>query len=130
MASPLIAGDPADLLAGRLSVQGNFARGDSDARRADDLLGSSFTLIISSGDPPDQCDPELLTWFNSIGGTVATLDPAIVGHLTDTDGAFTEWLQAHDANGVITRPDQYVFGSTNDARLTAELLDQLRTALR
>ena len=34
MYSPLIATDPADLLAGGLSVQGNFATGDSDACRA------------------------------------------------------------------------------------------------
>ncbi len=84
---------------------------------------------MSSGDPLNQGDPELLAWFASIFGTVATLDPAVVGHLTDTDGTFTEWLQAHRANGVITRPDQYVFGSTNESRRSAELLDQLRTAL-
>lgn len=128
MYSPLIATDP-DLLAGGLSVQGNFATGDSDACRADDLLGSSFTLIVSSGDPLDQGDPDLLAWFASIDGTVATLDPAVVGHLTDTDGAFTEWLQVHNANGVITRPDQYVFGSISESRPAVALLDQLHIAL-
>ena len=94
-----------------------------------DLLGSSFTLIVSSGDPLDQGDPDLLAWFASIGGTVATLDPAVVGHLTDTDGAFTEWLQVHNANGVITRPDQYVFGSISESRPAVALLDQLHIAL-
>jgi 2-polyprenyl-6-methoxyphenol hydroxylase-like FAD-dependent oxidoreductase len=129
MCSPLIATDPADLLAGGLSVQGNFVRGGSDAHRADELLGSGFTLTMSSGDPLDHGDPELLTWFASIGGAIATLDPAVVGHLTDTDGTFTGWLRAHNATGVITRPDQYVFGSTSESRGAAALLNQLRTAL-
>jgi 2-polyprenyl-6-methoxyphenol hydroxylase-like FAD-dependent oxidoreductase len=129
MCSPLIATDPADPLAGGLSVQGNFVRGGSDAHRADELLGSGFTLTMSSGDPLDQGDQELLAWFASIGGAIATLDPAVVGHLTDTDGTFTGWLHAHNATGVITRPDQYVFGSTSESRGAAALLNQLRTAL-
>jgi hypothetical protein len=66
----------------------------------------------------------------SISGTIATLDPAVDGHLTDTDGTFTRWLQANNADGVLTRPDQYVFGSTSESRGAAALLDHLRSALR
>jgi flavoprotein hydroxylase len=129
MSSPLIAADPNDLLAGRLSVQGNFARANGEARRGDDLVGSGFSLIISSGDPSAEADPQLLAWFASIGGTIATLDPVVEGHLTDTDRTFTGWLEAHNASGLITRPDQYVFGSTSGSRSAESLLGHLRTAL-
>jgi 2-polyprenyl-6-methoxyphenol hydroxylase-like FAD-dependent oxidoreductase len=129
MSSPLIANDPDDLLAGRLSVQGNFALADGEACRGDDLVGSGFTLITSSGDPRAEADPQLLAWFASIGGTIATLDPVVEGHLTDIDGTFTGWLQAHNATGLITRPDQYVFGSTSESRPAESLLGHLRTAL-
>jgi hypothetical protein len=129
MSSPLIANDPADPLAGRLSVQGNFAGTDGVAGAGDDLVGSGFAPIMASGDPRTASDAALLAWFAKIGGTVATLDPAIEDHLTDADGTFTGWLQAHNATGVITRPDQYVFASTSGSRSVVALLDQLRTAL-
>ncbi len=129
MSSPVVAGDSADLLAGTLSVQGNFSRGTGEPGRADDLLGSGFTLITSSSAALGDLDAQLLAWFASIGGTVATLDSDVEGHLTDADGVFTGWLQAHHATGVLTRPDQYVFGSTSESRTASGLLEQLRAAL-
>jgi hypothetical protein len=64
-----------------------------------------------------------------VGGTVATLDPDVDGHLADADGVFTGWLRSHDATGVLTRPDQYVFGSTSESRQAGSLVEQLRQAL-
>jgi 2-polyprenyl-6-methoxyphenol hydroxylase-like FAD-dependent oxidoreductase len=130
MSGTIISADPTDTLAGTLSVQGRLRSEDGVPRWADVTLGSGFTTIIRNGDPHTLASAETLTWFTSIGGAMATLDPTIVGHITDADGRLTEWLETNEATGVLSRPDQYVYGSTNDTRSLGALLDELRTALR
>jgi 2-polyprenyl-6-methoxyphenol hydroxylase-like FAD-dependent oxidoreductase len=124
-----ISADPADELAGTLSVQGTLRDADGVNRRADEVLGSGFNLILRSGDPQTLADADTLAWFASVGGTTATLDSAVAGHITDADGRLMAWLESSDVAVVLSRPDQYVFASSNDNGDVAALLNQLRRSL-
>jgi 3-(3-hydroxy-phenyl)propionate hydroxylase len=45
--------------------------------------------------------------------------------LHDADGDLTRWFAAHDAVGVLLRPDFYVYGIIRDAADASRLIDQL-----
>jgi hypothetical protein len=129
MAGPAISADPADALAGTLSVQGTLRGTDGVDRRADEVLGSGFNLILRSGDPQTLVDANTLAWFTSVGGTTATLDSAVAGHITDVDGRLTAWLEDSGVAAVLSRPDQYVFASSDNIGDVATILNQLRRSL-
>ncbi len=130
MSGPVINADASDALAGSLSVQGTLTGSDGVDRRADEVLGAGFSLIARTGDPFTAIDAETLTWFGWIGGTTATLDPTVDGCIRDADGRLTGWLESHDAAVVLSRPDQYVYGSSPRIEGASVLLDQLRRSLR
>jgi 2-polyprenyl-6-methoxyphenol hydroxylase-like FAD-dependent oxidoreductase len=130
MLGPLVNADASDALAGSLSVQGTLEGDDSVARRADGVLGAGFTLIVRTGDPLATIDAETLTWFGSVGGTIATLDPTVEGFIRDADGRLTRWMDSHGVAVVLSRPDQYVYGSSPRNEGTSALLNQLRVSLR
>jgi 2-polyprenyl-6-methoxyphenol hydroxylase-like FAD-dependent oxidoreductase len=129
MSGPAIHADASDSLAGMLSMQGMIEGDDGVAQYADEVLGSGFHLIVRSGDPQKLIDAETLAWFASIGGITASLDASVAGHIRDADGRLTEWLESNDVAAVLARPDQYVYGSSNQLEGAWVLLDQLRRSL-
>jgi 2-polyprenyl-6-methoxyphenol hydroxylase-like FAD-dependent oxidoreductase len=120
-------GEP-DPLAGTLSVQGVVERAGREGR-FDDVVGGGFQLIVAGGDPVQALSHRQRGLLDTLGATVASLDPAAPQGVRDCDGRLTAWLSAHDAHAVIVRPDFYVFGAAASREAVPALLDDLRTQL-
>jgi 2-polyprenyl-6-methoxyphenol hydroxylase-like FAD-dependent oxidoreductase len=120
-------GEP-DPLAGTLSVQGIVERAGREGR-FDDVVGGGFQLIVASGDPLEALSRRERQLLDSLGASVASLDPAAPHGVRDCDGRLTAWLSEHNAHAVLVRPDFYVFGATASAHAVPELLEDLRTQL-
>jgi len=67
----------------------------SDGRKLDDLTGQGWRLFVRTGGA----------------------DGAIVASDLPDGGAVAAWLDAHEAEAVLVRPDHYVFGTGNAADL-------------
>ncbi len=132
--APLTAGllhqqiDEPDPLAGTLSVQGVVERAGREGR-FDDVVGGGFQLIVADGDPLEALSRRERKLLDTLGATVASLDPAAQSGVRDVDGRLTAWLAEHNAHAVLIRPDFYVFGGAASAQAVPELLEDLRTQL-
>lgn len=71
----------------------------ADGRKLDDLTGSGWRLFVRDDAVPGKDDG------------VARISAAA---LADGD-AISAWLDAHDADAVLLRPDHYVFGTAQDS---------------
>ena len=111
--------------AGDLFIQGIVAHGD-ERGRFDDLFGAGWTLVASA-DAVAAVPADLIEWFESIGGVVATSGPG--GIIDDVEGRYTAWLADHGVCAVVQRPDFYVFGSATTPDELPALLRDLRTRL-
>jgi 2-polyprenyl-6-methoxyphenol hydroxylase-like FAD-dependent oxidoreductase len=120
-------GEP-DPLAGTLSVQGVVEHAGREGR-FDDVVGGGFQLIVADGDPLQALSRPERKLLDTLGATVASLDPAAPHGVRDRDGRLTAWLAEHNAHAVLVRPDFYVFGGAASARAVPELLEDLRTQL-
>jgi 2-polyprenyl-6-methoxyphenol hydroxylase-like FAD-dependent oxidoreductase/catechol 2,3-dioxygenase-like lactoylglutathione lyase family enzyme len=118
----------ADPLAGTLSVQGRVARSGREGR-FDDVVGTGFALIASAGDPLEPLGPEQRELVDSLGVTLASLDPIAPSGVRDVDGRLTRWLSDHGVHAVLVRPDFYVFGGASSPEELPALLDDLRREL-
>jgi len=117
-----------DPLAGRLGVQGLVA---VPGRKGlfDDAVGRGFTLIAAGGDPREPLDAEHRAILDTLGVTVASLDPDAPGGVRDVDGRLTAWLVEHGAHAVLVRPDFYVFGSAASPQELPALIFDLQAQL-
>jgi len=120
-------GEP-DSLAGTLSVQGVVESAGRQGR-FDDLVGGGFQLIVAGGDPWQGLSRHHRRLLDTLGATVASLDPAAPHGIRDVDGRLTAWLSQHNAHAVLVRPDFYVFGAAAGAHAVPDLLDDLHTQL-
>jgi 2-polyprenyl-6-methoxyphenol hydroxylase-like FAD-dependent oxidoreductase len=120
-------GEP-DPLAGTLSVQGVVERAGREGR-FDDVVGGGFQLIVAGGDPLEALSRRERKLLDTLGVTVASLDPAARHGVRDCDGRLTAWLSEHNAHAVLVRPDFYVFGGAVSPQAVPELLEDLRTQL-
>ena len=120
-------GEP-DPLAGTLSVQGVVAHAGREGR-FDDVVGAGFQLIVAEGDPLDRLSGAERKLLDTLGATVASLDPTAPHGVQDVDGRLTAWLSEHNAHAVLVRPDFYVFGGAASSHALPELLEDLRTQL-
>ena len=120
-------GEP-DPLAGTLSVQGVVERAGREGR-FDDVVGGGFQLIVADRDPFEHLSQRQRTLLDTLGATVASLDPAAPNGVRDCDGRLTAWLSQHNAHAVVVRPDFYVFGGAASPDAVPALLDDLRTQL-
>jgi 2-polyprenyl-6-methoxyphenol hydroxylase-like FAD-dependent oxidoreductase len=117
-----------DPLAGALGVQG-LVEAAGRRGRFDDVVGSGWTLLTADGDPLEAVRPEHGDLLQALGATVASLDFAGPGGVTDIDGRLTEWLGRHGTYAVLVRPDFYVFGSVASRLGLPSLIDDLRERL-
>ena len=117
-----------DPLAGTLSVQGVVEHAGREGR-FDDVVGGGFQLIVADGDPLGTLSRRDRKLLDTLGATVASLDPAAPHGVRDLDGRLTAWLYEHNAHAVLVRPDFYVFGAAASAHAVPELLKGLRTQL-
>jgi 2-polyprenyl-6-methoxyphenol hydroxylase-like FAD-dependent oxidoreductase/catechol 2,3-dioxygenase-like lactoylglutathione lyase family enzyme len=120
-------GEP-DPLAGTLSVQGVVEHAGRRGR-FDDVVGAGFQLIVAGGDPLEALSHHGRKLLDTLGATVASLDPDAPYGVRDCDGRLTAWLSAHNAHAVLVRPDFYVFGTVASPQAVPALLEDLRVQL-
>ena len=101
-------------MTGSLAPQGRLRVG-SDTRRGDDLLGHGFQLICRSAPGLSQPQRSVL---DRIGCAVAVLtdaagagEPAEAEQVVDVDGVYGGFLDDHQVDAYLMRPDWYVFGA-------------------
>ena len=123
------AGSAPDSLAGALSVQGLVRRAGRDGR-FDDVVGRGFQLIVADDEALASLSSDQRALIDALDMTVASLDPASPGGVSDLDGRLSAWLAQHGVYAVLIRPDFYVFGSCPSAGALPELLDDLRSQLQ
>lgn len=119
--------------AGELGLQARVAAPDGRVDLIDRLVpNDGFTLISIGADPLDVLENDLVRDLQRLGTTFVRLAPrgasAEVGSLVDIDGAYAAYLEHHDADHVLVRPDFYVFGTGRNAdlpRLAADLCQQV-----
>jgi 2-polyprenyl-6-methoxyphenol hydroxylase-like FAD-dependent oxidoreductase len=116
-----------DPLAGKLGVQGLVTTAGREGR-FDDVVGRNFTLIAAAGDPREALEREHHELLDTLGVTVASLDPEL-GEVRDVDGRLTAWLADHGVHAVLVRPDFYVFGSAASAQELPALITDLQAQL-
>jgi 2-polyprenyl-6-methoxyphenol hydroxylase-like FAD-dependent oxidoreductase len=122
------SGDPADPLAGTLSVQG-IVDVDGEPRHFDDAIGRGWALIAAEGDPLEELSEDHREVLRALDVTVASLDSGTTGGVKDFDGRLTGWLRQNAAHAVLVRPDFYVFGSVASRGALPALVDDLREQL-
>jgi 2-polyprenyl-6-methoxyphenol hydroxylase-like FAD-dependent oxidoreductase len=121
-------GEP-DPLAGTLSVQGVVERNGREGL-FDDVVGRGFQLIVAEGDPLEPLSGRERKLLDTLGASVASLDPAAPCGVRDLDGRLSAWLSQHNAYAVVVRPDFYVFGAAASVHAVPDLLQDLRTQLQ
>jgi 2-polyprenyl-6-methoxyphenol hydroxylase-like FAD-dependent oxidoreductase len=121
-------GGPAPL-AGLLSPHGTV-RWRGREGRWDDVVGSGFSIMVRNADPASLLRPDQLSRLTEIGAKVVSLVSGHGGdHVVDVGGKYGDFLKRHDALGMITRPDYYVFGGIRKPRDLSGLVDQLIATL-
>lgn len=109
---------------GYLSWQGQITTADhSEPVRFDDIFGAG-ALILSRTDQIDELDSDTIDSLTVMGIAVVCSDPVVaerpgVSYFTDANGTYVDWLAQIDADGVLIRPDFYVY-ATSGAGITAQ----------
>lgn len=114
---------------GLLSIQAEVSDG---VRRGlfDDIVGPGGVLLLADQQLTGILSPQDSTLLASLGWKVVALaaDPG-AGQVTDTSGAYAQWLGELGAVGVLVRPDFYLYGAATSAADLTDLLDHLRSTL-
>lgn len=108
--------------AGELFIQAKIRVGEREGL-LDDVVGPGWHLV--TGGSPVELEPDLATWFESLGGRVVAIDDAI----EDLEGRYGRWLAEHGAVAVLERPDFAVYGTAVTNRDVNTLIAQLRHQL-
>ncbi len=121
-------GTPAPL-AGLLSPHGTVRWRDHEGRW-DDVVGLGFCVVLRNADPASLLRPDQLRGLERIGARVVGIVDGRGGErVVDVEGKYGDFLKAHGAVGMITRPDYYVFGGIREPGALAALVDQLIATL-
>jgi 2-polyprenyl-6-methoxyphenol hydroxylase-like FAD-dependent oxidoreductase len=124
--------------AGEFFVQGRVAKGAGDGtgveRLFDDVVGQGPCIVARNG-ALDDLDARHRAEWKAIGGRMASLGgEAFAGGdgtavLTDADGTYGAWFDAHGCEVAIVRPDWYLFGTADRGERLPELVDAVLAAL-
>ena len=112
-------------MAGLLSPHGTV-RWQGREGRWDDLVGLGFCVVLRDVDPTEVLRPDQIRALADIGAHVVGLGDGLV---EDLEGKYRQFMDAHGAAAMITRPDFYVFGGVAHTRDLPGLVDTLLTAL-
>ena len=111
---------PGGPLAGARALQGTVRHAGREGR-FDDVVGRGFVLLTRR---PATLAADQASFLESIGALVVALED-----LEDLDGRLTSWLGKHGVEGVLVRPDFYVFGAISELEDLPSLIDNLRSHL-
>jgi 3-(3-hydroxy-phenyl)propionate hydroxylase len=115
-----------DAVIGRVAPQGRVVL-DGREGRFDDVVGGGFQLIVRHADLLSVLDGSDREFLDSIRCKVAGLGPAgQAGAVVDIDGTYTAFLNAHGIDGLLMRPDFYVFGVITAGESAAAVVGDLR----
>nr|WP_158546451.1 bifunctional 3-(3-hydroxy-phenyl)propionate/3-hydroxycinnamic acid hydroxylase [Pseudomonas sp. RW407] len=107
---------------GRVRLDGSIVRGD-------ERLGYGFQLWCRR-DPSESLGQAEAEYLQSIGCSIAVFEDAESKYaVDDIDGTYVGYLDRHDIEVLILRPDFYAFGGATAARLNT-LVRALATSLR
>jgi 3-(3-hydroxy-phenyl)propionate hydroxylase len=101
----------------------------------DDMVGTSFRLVVSSGLAPRDIPEALRRKVVGLGGAVLTLTDALSSQalgpgewsIVETEGVLRAWLRDHGLVAALVRPDHYVFAVAKapaDLNAMSDLLDR------
>ena len=93
---------------------------DSGGPLFDDVHGAGWRLVTTRGRPTD-LTPALVTWFESIGGTVVVLDAP--------GSPYEHWFDDRGVTWALQRPDFVLYGTATGSVEGSDLLADLRTHL-
>ncbi|HMN78793.1 MAG TPA: bifunctional 3-(3-hydroxy-phenyl)propionate/3-hydroxycinnamic acid hydroxylase [Burkholderiaceae bacterium] len=120
--------------AGDILVQ-PWVRSDESYVRLDDLIGPSFSLVVSSPDArswPDRGSRDDLRRLGCrivvIGDAMPAGEPDVL-HVQERDGLAAAWFRQWGARAALVRPDHYVFGCADDPATLNQLIAQLAGAV-
>jgi 2-polyprenyl-6-methoxyphenol hydroxylase-like FAD-dependent oxidoreductase len=131
----LVATTTAD--GGAVFPQGRVRQTDDDPVLFDDAVGAGLTILSRSAEVLAALGPEQLERWAELGGGVALIrPPADRNHsrtgpiqISDVDGVYDAWFDAHGCEAVIVRPDWYLYGSATDGPGLRSLMQSLEDAL-
>jgi hypothetical protein len=103
----------------------------------DDALGAGLTILSRSAEVLAVLSAEQLERWAELGGGVALIRPPADGNvtgtwpiqLTDVDGMYDAWFDAHGCEAVIVRPDWYLYGSATTGPALRALVQSFENAL-
>jgi hypothetical protein len=105
--------------AGELGLQALVRQG-STTGLFDDVVGGGFTVISTVDDPASYLSSTQLKFLSDIDTRVVHVG----GDVIDVEGKYAAYLDAHEWEVVVTRPDFYVFGGGSLEELPA-IIDEL-----
>jgi 3-(3-hydroxy-phenyl)propionate hydroxylase len=133
-------------LTGKLCVQSDVRRGDTEGLLEDLVPRYRFNVLAYGFDPQAVLDQDQLTGLSRLEANLVRIDSAgsppvayaddVVSsaHVSDVNGDYGKWFAAHGVVAVIERPDFYVFGAAETDLdlpfLVNDLLAQLRPSER
>jgi 2-polyprenyl-6-methoxyphenol hydroxylase-like FAD-dependent oxidoreductase len=123
--------------AGAVFPQGRVGQTGGDPVLFDDALGAGLTILSRSAEVLAVLSAEQLERWAELGGGVALIRPPADGNvtgtwpiqLTDVDGMYDAWFDAHGCEAVIVRPDWYLYGSATTGPALRALVQSFENAL-
>src|ERR1700728_2395342 len=97
-----------------------FVQGGVHGRAFDDVFGAGWRLVTLSG-MERGLEPGVLTWFESIGGRVVSLD--------ERHSICARWFADHDTAWALQRPDFHLYGTAASVEAASMLLGDLHHRL-
>jgi 2-polyprenyl-6-methoxyphenol hydroxylase-like FAD-dependent oxidoreductase len=98
----------------------------------DDVVGQGPCIVARDGALAGLDSRRRAEWA-AIGGRIASLDGggSTPGDavLTDADGTYAAWFDAHECEAAVVRPDWYLFGTADRGERLPELVDAVLAAL-
>lgn len=113
--------------AGRPAPQPEIVFGDGTLRRLDDLTGQGFYLLALPGFEPDEGTTARLS---SLGIAIYHIVAAGErGTFIERHDTFRRWMEKHNAQAILVRPDRMVFAGVNSTDDLSAALDALLPVL-
>lgn len=98
--------------------------------RFDDVIGWGFQLILRDRDPNELLRDSQRELLDQIHCHAVGIGPAEAdGVVEDAEGSYARFFDQHEIEGVLLRPDFFVFGVLNSADDLSALVDDLASQL-
>lgn len=115
--------------AGLFSIQGNVSY-EGKTGRFDDIIGRGWMIISSAPIPTNLFSSEQQAFLEKLNTQFAHVtrenrSSAII----DVEGAYTRFMNEHDLEVIVIRPDYYIFGGVASLKELPKLVDSLREQL-